>query len=174
MSRTAPLSMAYSTEEFLSGRTVELADAAVKEVFDTMLGLTAEMVEATSTTNSGERARGEDRDLWATVRFGGQMHGACEVRMNPPAAGFLASLLLGMPIAEDDESIGDAVGELCNIIGGGWKNRAFVLSSRCSLSPPTILSGPGDLLGSPAAHHTRTYAFDGHTLRVTLTQEEVV
>ncbi len=159
----------YNTEEFLSGRTMEIADQTVQHVFDTMLGLTAESVETIITPCV--RAEGSSSDLWATVRFGGQMQGACEVRMNARTASFLASILLGMPMDEDDESIPDAVGELCNIIGGGWKNRTFILSSRCSLSPPTILSGPGDALGSPVAHVSRTYAFDGHTLRVTLTHE---
>ena len=163
----------HHPEEFFSVRTMELADQAVQDVFNKMLGgLTAQMVKATSTTVRADRAEGEVDDLWATVRFGGLLRGACEIRMTPTAAGFLAAILLGLPVSDDDESLKEAVGELCNIIGGGWKNRVFTIGSRCSLSPPTILSGATDLLGSPIAHATRTYEFDGHSLRLTFTQEE--
>jgi chemotaxis protein CheX len=111
----------------------------------------------------------------AIVGFSGALRGSCEVRMSSEAARSIASAMLGgTPIAEDDDSIGDALGEICNMLAGGWKNRIPTLACLCSLSPPTVISGCDYKvqMSTSSLAVSRHYAFDVHTLSVSLRCEE--
>ncbi|CAN5551762.1 hypothetical protein BH10ACI4_BH10ACI4_16200 [soil metagenome] len=161
----------YSVEHFHSGENLELADETVAEVFRTLLGFTAEALSASDPHGVAERQNGRT----AIVGFSGAIRGYCGVRLSSPAARAIASAMLGgMDIDEDDDSIDDGVGEICNMIAGGWKNRIPELSSRCSLSPPTVISGRDYKIHTvkPSATVERVYKFDGHTLRVVLDYEQ--
>lgn len=74
----------------------------------------------------------------------------------------------------DDAMIGDAVGELCNMIAGGWKKRLGAPALGSDLSVPTILRGlsqqpDGDTPQPSTMSMRRTYAFDGVPFVVRLT-----
>ena len=60
-----------------------------------------------------------------------------------------------------DDSINDALGELCNMLAGGWKNEVPGLSSECALSPPTVISGRDYKvhLSKPSVKLSRIYQF---------------
>ena len=172
MSETMVAFMSYETEEFLSTENEVRADEAVAEVFSMMLGFEAKVIESVPPAPT----TGDVFGRTAIVGFSGSMRGSCELRMDSLAARAVCSAMIGDTSIEEDESIDDAVGELCNMLAGGWKNRVPTLSSNCALSPPTVISGRSYKvhMSSPSAKFSRAYQFDVHTLYLTLHREESV
>ncbi len=171
MSQSMVAEKSYGAQEFLSIENQTRADETVAEVFGMMLGYEIVPVDeaATSGCDASERT--------AIVGFSGSMRGTCEIRMTTLGARSVASAMLGgTPVEEGDDSIDDAIGELCNMLAGGWKNRIHTLSSDCTLSPPTVISG-GDYkvhMRQPSMKMARVYRFDVHTLHMTLHREDLV
>jgi chemotaxis protein CheX len=159
----------YRSADFVASTSMTYLDETVAEVFSMMLGFTTEAMPTEGDPHTG------DNGTTAVVGFSGAMRGLCGVRVTTRAAAAIASAMLGgAPMAEDDESLGDAVGELCNMLAGGWKNRIPSLSSRCSLSPPTVISGREYTVHmiSPAVVLARTYRFNEEFVYLTLHCEE--
>jgi len=165
----------YYTDQFLHDDNMGLIDETVAEVYGMMLGLETAVAREAS---SGKASTGESHT--AIVGLSGALRGSCEVRMDSMAARMVTSAMLGNPlgnplVGEHDASIGDAVGEICNMIAGGWKNRIPSLASACSLSPPTIVYGCNYVvkLGTPCIKFVRVYEFGGQAMQVTLQCEEL-
>lgn len=160
----------YRTDHFLRDDNMRLIDETVAEVYGMMLGLETSVVpEPKQVDVAGE---------WRTaiVGFSGALRGCCEVRMNSMAARTVTSAMLGAPLVDEkDPSIGDAVGEICNMIAGGWKNRIPPLASACALSPPTIICGRDYVvkLGTPSIKFIRSYLFGAETMQITMQCEEL-
>ena len=107
----------------------------------------------------------------AIVGFSGPMRGSCRIHLTLLAAVAIASAMLGgVPVGSDDECVNDAIGELCNMFAGGWKNSIPALSSECSLSPPTVISGNDYKVHfrKPFLEIGRTYQFGSHLLHLIL------
>jgi chemotaxis protein CheX len=156
----------YSVEDFLSSANLDHADASVTEVFGMMFGFDIKRIESADP----DADLGELDERSAIVGFSGPMRGSCQVRISSLAARSIASAMLGgAPIEEGDESIDDALGELCNMIAGGWKNGISTFSE-CTLSPPTVISGRNYKVHfhKPSMKIMRLYQFDVHTLYLTL------
>ena len=161
----------YRTEHFLGDDNMKLVDETVSEVFGMMLGLETSVLPEPSTDVVPASAL-----RTAIVGFSGALRGAYEVRMASMSARTVTSAMLGNPLVEeDDPSIHDAVGEICNMLAGGWKNRIPALSSACALSPPMIISGSDYVfkIGTPCIKFVRTYQFDGLTMQITMQCEEL-
>ncbi len=172
MPETNTVPKLYHVQEFLSPATLNRADATIAEVFGMMFGFETEVIEA-SDVNADSR---ESDERTAVVGFSGAMRGSCQIRMTCEAARSIASAMLGgAPIEEGDDSINDALGELCNMLAGGWKNGAPGLSSECSLSPPTVISGRSYIvhLSKPSVKLSRTYKFAAYTFQLTLCCEDI-
>jgi chemotaxis protein CheX len=161
----------YPIEEFLAPQNLELADATVIEIFKLVFGYDIAIAESSHPSlppsNPDERT--------AIVGLSGSMRGSCQIRMSTCGAQSIAGAMLGGPVTDDDDdSINDALGELCNMLAGGWKNGIQGLSSECSLSPPTVVSGRDYKvhMSKPSLKLSRTYRFDVHILHLTLCREE--
>ncbi len=159
-------SLSAASEKFLSDGNHRLADEAVFEVFASMLGMPITLTEPQLPVPS----EGEERT--AIVGYAGAMRGFCEIQLNQAATSAVASAMLGTPV-DDECSLDDAIGELANMIGGGWKDRVPTLSSQCALSPPTIIMGRDYKVHTsrPSDRLTRTYQFGDHLLFLTLRRE---
>jgi chemotaxis protein CheX len=161
----------YQTEDFLSIKNHDRADAAVMEIFAMMFGFE---IRAVDVANS-ECPLPDLDERTAIVGFSGSMRGSCQIRISVPAATSIASAMLGgAPIDDgDDDSINDAIGELCNMLAGSWKNGVAALSSECALSPPTVISGRDYRvhMSKPSTKLSRRYEFEGHALHFTLYRE---
>jgi chemotaxis protein CheX len=159
----------YGAADFLSTENQDRADETVVEVFAMMLGY--EIVPVT-----GIEPAGDADERTAIVGLSGSMRGTCEIRMSKQGARTVASAMLGgVEIEEGDDSVDDAIGELCNMLAGGWKNRIHSLAGSCALSPPTVISG-GDYkvhTKQPSMKMTRVYQFDVYTLHLTLHREDL-
>ena len=80
-------------------------------------------------------------EFTAMVGLAGKLCGTCTLHCSPAVAGLMASKMLGLdPIDAGDEKW-DAVGEVCNMVAGNFKNKIPGLSDHCMLSCPTVIAG---------------------------------
>lgn len=159
----------FESEDFLAEKNVDLADETVFEVFASMLGLEV-MVTPPPVPEIG---LGDERT--AIVGYSGALRGCCEIQMNHPAASAVATAMLGGIPTQDSESLDDAVGEIANMIAGGWKDRIPSLSSNCNISPPTVITGRAYKvhMSRPSVKILRCYNFDDCYLFLTLRREDM-
>jgi len=108
-------------------------DASVEEVFHLMLGVECERGEAP--------ARLESEAVTAVVGFGGVLSGACVFRSGASTAMEIAALMTGMDFTEIDDTVKDAIGEICNMLAGAWKGKVPELAANCGLSVPAVITG---------------------------------
>jgi chemotaxis protein CheX len=109
-------------------------DASVEEVFATMLGLACRREPAPAPASEGE-------SITAVVGFGGAITGACIFSSAAEAARLIAGHMTGSSFATVDDTVRDAIGEICNMLAGAWKARLPTLAAGCGLSIPAIITG---------------------------------
>jgi len=106
---------------------------SVREVFQTML--------ATKVAPVFEPEKGLHLEWTAMVGLAGQLRGALMFSCDEKSAVRITSKMLGVPLPGPNEETADALGEVCNMIAGGFKHKVSGLSGRCALSPPTVVTG---------------------------------
>jgi chemotaxis protein CheX len=118
-----------------------LLESAAREVFELMLGcpLTAPATE--------ERA---SLDTTAMVGLAGKLCGVMSLRCDSASAALMACKMLGIPPDKVGPDISDALGEVCNMVAGNFKNKISGLSEGCMLSVPTVITGSDYSLYSQA------------------------
>ena len=111
---------------------IPLIEVAAREVFELMLGCQLS-IEATA----------DESDLGVTSMVGlaGQLCGLLSIRCNEKAATLMTSKMLGVPLDKVGSEVSDALGEICNMVAGNFKNKIAGLSDGCMLSPPTVITG---------------------------------
>jgi chemotaxis protein CheX len=134
-------------------------DDAVGEVFELMLRQPCSPVDGPS---------GAATTISARIEFAGTLEGHCVVHVSAEAADRLTDALLGSEGDWDDEMIDDAVGELCNMVAGGWKSRLGAQASACHLSVPAVSRGLAPERRHNATTTRRFYAFNEEVLEVAL------
>jgi len=110
---------------------------AVSEVFDTMLSLEIEAIDADSRENlDGNRIVG-------SVSFVGEVMGSVNIQVNDAFAHIMTAAMLGMEVEEidGDEEVYDVIGEMSNMLGGDLKSRLCDAGLPCELSIPSVMSG---------------------------------
>lgn len=110
-----------------------LLETATREVFELMLSCQLTV----SATNTEET----NMDVTAMVGLAGQLCGVLSVRCDGKAAALMASKMLGVPLDKVGPEVADALGEVCNMVAGNFKNKISGLAEGCMLSPPTIVTG---------------------------------
>jgi chemotaxis protein CheX len=116
----------------------------------------AMIVEESATTmlgiDLGERVDDEPTPgctLCASVQFTGTWEGAVAVGCDERLGHEIAGSMFGVePGTASDDEVGDALGELANMIAGNVKP---LLPGAASLSLPTVVSGDTVRLGIPGA-----------------------
>lgn len=108
-------------------------DRAVEEVFQLMLGVEC--------VRDWASAPLEAEAVTAVVGFGGVLSGACIFRSSARAAREMAGHMTGMTFEEVDDTVKDALGEICNMLAGAWKSKVPELASHCGLSVPAVITG---------------------------------
>jgi chemotaxis protein CheX len=138
-----------------------LQDAA-REVFSMMLNCEIQPAPPGATMPKTE--------FTAMVGLAGKLCGVCSLHCSPGAAGLMASKMLGLDPAEAGDEIWDAVGEVCNMVAGNFKNKLAGLSEHCMLSCPTVIAGNDYKCRSLAARQamTVTLLFEGDPFSVVL------
>lgn len=139
-----------------------LLEQATREVFEVMLGANLSPLE-------GQPAA-EEQTVTAFVGIGGDMRGVVSLITSVEAARRMASLMLGVPLEEDDASAWDAFGEICNMVGGAFKGKLTEMYPHCVLSLPTVVTGADykiRALSNAMTAETRL-SFEGHLFRALL------
>ncbi|MHB8217538.1 MAG: chemotaxis protein CheX [Candidatus Sulfotelmatobacter sp.] len=111
---------------------IPLLDTAAKEVFELMLGCQLTASKTTEETNM---------DVTAMVGLAGQLCGVLSVRCDRKAATLMTSKMLGVAPDKVGPEVADALGEVCNMVAGNFKNKIAGLAEGCMLSPPTVITG---------------------------------
>jgi len=138
-------------------------DASVEEVFQMMLGVNSHRYE-------GPVEIVEPESVTAVVGFGGLLSGACVFRSGASAAIKIAEHMTGMAFEEIDDTVKDAIGEICNMVAGSWKGKVPDLAANTGLSVPAVITGRDYKIHVQAPefqlHHA--YRFDEGSFEVTI------
>jgi chemotaxis protein CheX len=108
-------------------------DDSVEEVFRLMLGIECHREPV--------RPSLEKESVTAVVGFGGLLSGACVFRSGSRAAMKIAGHMTGMEFSAIDDTVQDAIGEICNMLAGAWKGKVPELAAHCGLSVPAVITG---------------------------------
>src|SRR5271169_6616349 len=111
---------------------IPLIELSAREVFELMLG--SELDVPTDASQGGLA-------VTAMVGLAGQLCGVISVRCGTESGALMASRMLGMNVDEGDAEVSDALGEVCNMVAGNFKNKIAGLAEGCMLSPPTVITG---------------------------------
>jgi chemotaxis protein CheX len=139
-----------------------LLGLAAREVFERMLG--SRLLPAP------ELSTGEESDVTSMVGLAGQVCGVMTVRCPTKAAVLMASKMLGVDAAQAGTEMWDAVGEVCNMIAGNFKNKIVGMGDGCMLSVPTVITGV-DYNLHPLTNSSKTdvhLVFEGFPLVISL------
>ena len=135
-------------------------DSAVSEVFEMMLDRNCAPLDTEVDI---------DERITARIRFSGAITGECLVYASQTVAQIAAEALLGTVAEPSDPMVDDAVGELCNMIAGGWKSKLDPSSPVCLISVPAITRDPVlDLASHLGVIYNRCYVFQGNVFGVSL------
>lgn len=116
-------------------------DCAVKEVFETMLGVECSSIDSPPPSPAPDSTS-------VLIGLAGIISGSCILQIDATSSLRVASLLTGSN-ETGDEIVNDALGEVCNMVAGAWKRSLPELVSSCLLSTPTVISGKDYNLHSP-------------------------
>lgn len=136
-------------------------DRSVEEVFQLMLGADCACDPAAPPV--------ETDTVTAVVGFGGALTGACVFRSSAATAREIAARMAGMTFAEIDDTVKDAVGEICNMLAGAWKGKVPELAARCGLSVPAVITGRDYRLHVQAPEFQLHHAYRFEACRFTVT-----
>jgi chemotaxis protein CheX len=138
-----------------------ILELSVEEVFEIMLGGRAQPVPKEELNTR--------REFTAIVGLAGALCGVLTVCCDTATARHLAQCMLG-DVVRSESQVSDALGEICNMVAGNFKNKLAGLDERYTLSVPTVISGgeyslrslaDGDLLET-------CMLFEGHQVMVSL------
>ncbi|MDQ2834002.1 MAG: chemotaxis protein CheX [Acidobacteriota bacterium] len=136
-------------------------DSAVSEVFETMLERSCDPLEGDVDTVEGR--------IVARIQFTGAVAGECLLYASQATASVTAEALLGTPSEPHDPMVDDAIGELCNMIAGGWKSKLNSPEAACLISVPAVTRESLDGYQAPfATRFSRNYSFQGNVFGVVL------
>jgi chemotaxis protein CheX len=142
-----------------------LLDAA-REVFETAAFLEIQQCEDTGLAIDGNSILG-------SITFKGAMEGCLGVRCGIGCAKSIAMSMLGMDPSEElsEAEIADSVGEVTNMVLGGFKARVRDSIGNLEVSIPSVVMGQS-LTGSLGEHSaravTRVVTADGNLIEIWL------
>ncbi|HEV2469733.1 MAG TPA: chemotaxis protein CheX [Candidatus Sulfotelmatobacter sp.] len=134
---------------------------AMQEVFELMLGcpLTVPTVPPPE----------DGLDITSMVGLAGQLCGILSLRCSAKSAARMASRMLGVEPEKAGQEMWDAVGEICNMVAGNFKNKISGMGDGCMLSVPTVITGGDYSVHSMVNENLRTiFLFDGDPVVLTL------
>ena len=121
-----------------------ILECAAMEVFSMMVGVTLEPFPGSvENYHAGQTAM---------AGLAGAVCGMVTIRCSTPTAGQLATLMLGADAANNPSMMGDALGELCNMVAGNFKSKLSTMADHCMLSVPTVISGGDNVLQTVLPH----------------------
>jgi len=123
-----------------------LLEMSAQEGFALMLGDKLE--------SATEPAVLESLDVTSMVGLAGALCGVLTLRCSSPCAALMATKMLGADAPGSKGQMEDAVGEVCNMVAGNFKNKISNVSDGCKLSVPTVITGSNYSLCTLANDYT--------------------
>ena len=124
-------------------------------IFETMISLTPEPEGVLDNT-----AHDITSDITGTIGITGDITGTVSVRFPKDLACRISSLLLGTEISEIGREVGDAVGEIANMVAGGAKGILIQLHDLTyQLAIPSVVLGSGHTIAYPEGISSRVIPF---------------
>jgi chemotaxis protein CheX len=120
------------TAEKLHQDWLPFLEFATREVFEMMLASQLTTSESSPTSRF---------NVTAVVGLAGKLSGVISVRCQENAAKLMASRMLGVELDKVGQELSDALGEVCNMVAGNFKNKISGLGDGCMLSPPSVITG---------------------------------
>ncbi|MEO6911458.1 MAG: chemotaxis protein CheX [Edaphobacter sp.] len=140
---------------------VNRLDSAVSDVFEMMLERSCDPLDGDDPIVDGR--------IMARIQFTGAINGECILYASQATAEVTAEALLGAISQPCDPMVDDAIGELCNMIAGGWKNKLEHPQASCLISVPAVTrEGLIGLEGKFGTKFNRTYSFQGNVFGILL------
>jgi len=134
---------------------------AMQEVFELMLASPLQV--------AAEPPAEDGLDITSMVGFAGQLCGILSVRCSAKSAAQMASRMLGIDPEKAGPEMWDAVGEICNMVAGNFKNKINGLGDGCMLSVPTVITGADYNVHSMVNDNLQTaFLFQGEPVLVSL------
>jgi chemotaxis protein CheX len=134
---------------------------AMQEVFDLMLACPLEIPQ--------EPPAEQTLDITSMVGLAGQLCGILTVRCSATSAARMAARMLGIDVEKAGPEMFDALGEICNMVAGNFKNKIAGLGDGCMLSVPTVITGADYSLHSMINDEMHTVLlFEGEPVVLTL------
>jgi len=149
---------------------------ALMDVFKTMISkevqadLSVDPTEADAFSPHSNTRKFTVPQVVGSVGFIGDVNGLVYLHLDQPFANLCTGHILGMSDAEtqavDDESVNDAIGELTNMVVGGFKNALCEAGYPCKLTIPSILRGHDFRVEPTSSARRHAYRFHcaGHQL----------
>lgn len=119
--------------EQLMQETRAALTGAMGEIFSTMFGTEMQSVPHEQIVDGP--------GLTSIIGFGGQLSGFIAMHFSQEMACRVATGLLGFELAAVDESVCDAMAEVCNMVAGSFKNRLSSTEERFKISLPSVING---------------------------------
>jgi|SRR5215467_13068695 len=110
-----------------------LLQLAAEEVFEIMLGAKLEPLTGAESVPASE--------ITAMVGGAGQLCGVMTLRCTIDTAKVIAAKMFGIAPDQANQQVWDAIGEICNMVAGNFKNKLTGLSDKYMLSVPTVITG---------------------------------
>jgi len=110
-----------------------ILELAVEEVFEIMLGCRIKPADKDQPV--------ANQEFTAMVGLAGELCGIITFSCMRATAREVAIRMLGPEIADSPEQTSDALGEICNMIAGNFKNKLSGTDGKCMLSVPTVIEG---------------------------------
>ncbi len=107
-------------------------ELAIEEVFEIMLGCKVKPTREPEAMIHGQ--------FTAMIGLAGALCGILTVCCSAETARQIAQSMLGDTVDCEDQ-VSDALGEVCNMIAGNFKNKLAGTDERCLLSVPSVVSG---------------------------------
>ncbi len=139
-----------------------LLEIAILDVFDVMLGAKLRTAIPPDPPLAA--------DFTSMVGLAGDLCGVLSFHCRAASALQITSRMLGMPVTALDETVRDAIGEICNVVAGNFKAKVAGIVNECMLSVPSVISGADYRLYSivDGERVEVAFVFDGEPVWVTL------
>ncbi len=108
--------------------------SSVKDCFSTTLSINL-------TDSNDVKQPNPENCLICSIGFTGKIEGSVAVVILDKSACKIVGQMLSMEFAELDGDVKDGMGEICNMIAGGVKNRLSTAGHPCEITVPTAIIG---------------------------------
>jgi chemotaxis protein CheX len=110
-----------------------LLELAAREVFQIMIGSKLERADSTPVHATME--------FTAIVGLAGSLCGVLSLRCSGETGTLIVQRMLGEGAEDVEQKRWDALGEMCNMIAGNFKDKLTGVGYRCLLSVPAVITG---------------------------------